>query len=156
MARSIRLWVLVLQVLLAAPALAQRAGYPADEFTARRKALADGLGRAGIVLVMGKTMPAPVGRFVQDNDFYYLTGNGDLNSAMLMNAATGASALFVPRQDASEQRSDGGNWLLETDAARKRGFDSVQSIDMLPEVMARWREQADRRRSGCGCPNRTR
>lgn len=134
------LWCLMAAaVSMTLPVWAERTGYPAEEFIARRKALAERLGRSGIVLIFGKTMPPPVGRFVQDNDFYYLTGNRDLNSAMLMDAATGASVMFVPRQDASELRADGPNWLLDTAMAREWGFDSVQSIDMLPETMARWR-----------------
>ncbi len=126
-------------LLVSSPAAANRRGYPPEEFIARRKALAEKLGGRGIVLLMGKTMPAVVGRFVQDNDFYYFTGNEDLNAALLMNAATGATTLFLPRQDASELRSDGPNWLSDADAPKKWGFDAIQGIDMLTETMARWR-----------------
>jgi Xaa-Pro aminopeptidase len=121
------------------PALAERLGYPPEEFAARRKALASRLEGEGLLLLTGKTMPAVVGRFHQDNDFYYFTGNEDLNASLLMDVATGASTLFLPRQDASELRSDGPNWLLQADAAKVRGFDSIQPLDMLTEVLARRR-----------------
>jgi Xaa-Pro aminopeptidase len=120
-------------------ASAERLGYPPEEFVARRAALAERLERKGIILLMGKTMPAVVGRFVQDNDFYYFTGNQDVNAAMLMDAAAGHAVLFLPRQDASELRSDGPNWLLDPEAAKRWGFESIQPLDMLAEIMARWR-----------------
>jgi len=136
-------WCVVAAVLFISPVLAERMGYPAEEFIARRKALAERLGHRGVVLVFGKTMPASVGRFRQDNDFYYLTGNQDLNAALLMDASTGRAVLFLPRQDASEVRSDGPNWLQDGTDARVWGFDSLQPLDMLPEVMARWRRNME-------------
>ena len=121
------------------PAAAERLGYPPGEFVARRKALAARLG-AGLVLLTGKTLPNTATRFHQDNDFYYLTGNEDLNAVLVMDAATAEAHLFLPRQGDREIRSDGANWLTEGAAAAARmGFASIQPLDMAPEFLARRR-----------------
>ena len=38
----------------------------------------------GTLLMFGGTSPIPGGRFRQDNDFYYLTGNESFNGALVM------------------------------------------------------------------------
>src|SRR4030095_2306488 len=93
---------------------AESTGYPPEEFTARRKALASALGE-GTVVLFGKTMPAVGVRFRQDNDFYYFTGNEDLNAVFVMDAASAASWLFLPAQSTGEVRMDGKNWLTSSD-----------------------------------------
>ena len=60
---------------------AQRLGYSAEEFTARRQALAKAIG-SGTVLLAGRTLPLSGIRFRQDNDFFYLTGNEDTNAVL--------------------------------------------------------------------------
>ena len=82
---------------------AERTGYPAEEFTARRKALASALGD-GTVVLFGKTMPAVSVRFRQDNDFYYFTGNEDLNAVFVMDAET-ADSLALPAAHKTPARS---------------------------------------------------
>jgi Xaa-Pro aminopeptidase len=116
---------------------AERTGYPAEEFTARRKALAAALGQ-GTVVLFGKTLPAVSVRFRQDNDFYYFTGNEDLNAVFVMDAATAASWLFLPAQSAGEIRSDGKNWLSSTEA-KTRGFEEILPLTELNEFLARRR-----------------
>src|SRR4051812_17363600 len=64
---------------------AERPGYAAAEFTTRRAALTTALGHEGIALLFGQTMTPAGIRFRQDNDFYYLTGNEDLNAVLLMD-----------------------------------------------------------------------
>jgi Xaa-Pro aminopeptidase len=117
---------------------AQRTGYPSEEFTARRQALVRRLGE-GTVLLFGNTMPTPGVRFRQDNDFYYFTGNEDLNAALVIDAADGASHLFLPKQGASEIRALGPNWLEDPEAAKKNGFGSIQPLSALNEFLARRR-----------------
>ena len=107
------LLVLLLDVALDA----ERLGYPPEEFTARRQALSARLGE-GLVVMFGKTMPALGVRSRQDNDFFYLTGNEDLNAVLVMEAATAGPHLFLPKQNASEIRSDGPNWLESPDMAK--------------------------------------
>ena len=104
---------------------AERTGYPPEEFIARRKALAPALGQ-GTVLMFGNTMPLIGMRFRQDNDFYYLTGNDDVNAVLVMDAATADAWLFLPAQSAGEIRSDGKNWLTRR-ATRPRRGDSPAS-----------------------------
>lgn len=128
--------VLVWLAALAGPALAQRSGYPPEEFAARRQALAARL-ESGLVLLVGKTLPASPGRFRQDNDFYYFTGRQDLNAVMVMDAATGETHLFLPALNPSELRSEGPNLLSDPDAATRWGFASVQPLDLVSEFLAR-------------------
>ena len=129
----------LLLVTMASPVAAERLGYPPEEFVARRKALAARLGE-GLVLIVGKTLPNTATRFHQDNDFYYLTGNEDLNAVLVMDAATAEAHLFLPRQGDREIRADGKNWLTQgADAAARWGFASIQALDTAPEFLARKR-----------------
>jgi Xaa-Pro aminopeptidase len=115
---------------------AERLGYPPAEFAGRRQALAKALGRGTLVL-FGRTEPQAGIRFRQDNDFYYLTGNEDLNAAMALDAATGAATLYLPRQTAGEIRADGKNWLTDEEAGKPWGFAAIRPLDELPIVFAR-------------------
>jgi Xaa-Pro aminopeptidase len=117
---------------------AERLGYPPEEFAARRVSLSKALGE-GTVLLFASTMPSNGIRFRQDNDFYYFTGNEDLNGVLLLDAATGEAHLFLPPQSEAEIRSDGRNWLGQTDAAARWKFTSVQPLALLNEVLARRR-----------------
>ena len=128
---------------------AQRLGFSAEEFTARRLALAKTIG-SGTVLLAGRTLPLNGIRFKQDNDFYYLTGNEDTNAVLAIDAPSGDSWLFLPPQNASEVRSDGKNWLTMGDQAKPRGFTTIAPITELAEFLAR------RRAGGAGRPLYTR
>jgi Xaa-Pro aminopeptidase len=125
-------------VLVSSAPHAERMGYAPEEFSARRARLAEALQR-GTVVMFGATAASPGVRFRQDNDFFYLTGNEALNAALVMDAATGESHLFMPKLSASEIRYEGGNWLEERDAARKYGFASIQPLQSMPEFLARRR-----------------
>ena len=130
-------WALLLAG--AAPARGERLGYPPEEFVARRKALAAKL-QDGHVLLLGKTLPNIATRNHQDNDFYYFSGNEDLNAVLIMDNKTGEAHLFLPRQSEREKMSDGPNWLADADAQAKRfGFETIQPIDMAAEFLARRR-----------------
>jgi Xaa-Pro aminopeptidase len=119
---------------------AERFGYPPEEFTARRARLAATL-RAqvpeGTVVLFGSTTATPGLRFRQDHDFYYLTGNESLNAVFVMDVATGASHLFLPRLTRTQVQFDGGNWLNESDAKTKYGFASIEPLTALKEFMSR-------------------
>ncbi len=129
-------------LLASVPGTAERLGYPASEFIARRKALSQALG-SGTVLMFGSTMPLNGIRFRQDNDFYYLTGNADVNAVLVMDAATTDAWLFLPEQGAREIRSDGKNWLSQGDQAKAWGFAGIQPLTELTEFL-------ERRRGGFG------
>ena len=137
MTKTLAMIVLALGLCTAIPS-AERMGYPAEEFTARRQKLAKAVG-SGTVLMFGATSHIPGTRFRQDNDFFYLTGNESMNAALVMDAATSASYLFLPKLTAREIRYEGGNWLEEGDAARKRGFSAVLPLAELHEFLARRR-----------------
>ena len=89
--------LLTLLVLISASGTAERLGYPASEFTARRKALAQSLG-SGLVLLCGRTIPPAGIRFRQDNDFYYLTGSEDVNAVLVMDADVLCSTAMLRRR----------------------------------------------------------
>jgi len=138
----LRFTLIVLAVTIAsALPRAERMGYPPEEFVARRQALAKVLQR-GTLVMFGGTSPIPGVRFRQDNDFYYLTGNESFSGVLVMDVASGASHLFLPKLSATEIRYEGGNWLDETDAAKKYGFASIQPLTSLHEFLARRRAVA--------------
>jgi Xaa-Pro aminopeptidase len=117
---------------------AERMGYPPEEFAVRRAKLAKALQR-GTLVMFGATGASPGVRFRQDNDFFYLTGNEALNAALVMDAATGESHLFLPKLSATEIRYEGGNWLEEADAAHTYGFTTIQPLHGMHEFLARRR-----------------
>lgn len=117
---------------------AERMGYSPSEFSARRQRLASAL-ETGTLVLFGATAPTPGLRFRQDHDFYYLTGNESLNAALVVDVATGASTLFLPRLSASQIRYEGGNWLDEPGAAKRYAFQSIQPLSELHEFLARRR-----------------
>jgi Xaa-Pro aminopeptidase len=138
----IRLTMLVVATMVATafPA-AERIGYPPEEFAARRQQLAKVLQR-GTLVMFGATGPTAGVRFRQDNDFYYLTGNESMNSALVMDLPSGASYLFLPRLTERQTRYEGGNWLDEAGAAKKFGFVSILPLTSLHEFLARSRSSA--------------
>jgi Xaa-Pro aminopeptidase len=118
-------------------ARAQRVEYPPEEFEARRQALCESLGREGHILMFGKTiMPAGV-RFRQDNDFFYFTGNADLNAILFMDAATCDATLFLPAQTEREASRDGWNMLYQEGVWEAHGFTAVHPLTHLQEFLAR-------------------
>ena len=129
---------LALALLWPSVPAAERMGYPPAEFTARRDKLAQAVER-GLVVMFGATQPAPGLRFRQDNDFFYLTGNESLNGVLVIDAATRASHLFLPKLTPTQVRYEGGNWLDERDAAKAHGFTSIQPITALGEFLGRRR-----------------
>ena len=132
--RALAVPALLAAVWTSSPA-AERMGYPAEEFAARRQRLAAVLQR-GTLVMFGATSPTPGLRSRQDNDFFYLTGSESLNAALVMNAATGDEHLFMPKLSAGEIRYEGPNWMEEPDAARTYGFASIQPVQMLHEFLA--------------------
>jgi Xaa-Pro aminopeptidase len=136
--RAATVILLLLAVAWSSAPSAERMGYPPGEFAARRERLAKVLQR-GTVVMFGATAASPGVRFRQDNDFFYLTGNESLNAALVMDAATGESHLFLPRLSATEIRYEGGNWLEEANAAQKYGFTTVQPLQGMHEFLARRR-----------------
>ena len=138
--KLLRLSLIVAVLVLSSVSLprAERFGYPAEEFSARRQQLAKSLER-GTLVMFGASGALPGLRFRQDNDFFYLTGSEAVNAVLVMDAPGGQSHLFMPRLSEAEVRYEGGNWLAETDAARKHGFTTIQPLTALQEFLARRR-----------------
>lgn len=132
--------VVVAAIGWASPLLAQRYEYPPEEFVARRHALCERLGEEGTVLLFGKTMPAVGVRFRQDNDFFYLTGNEDLNAAAAIDLSDCSAYLFLVTQTEREASRDGWNWLYQEGIAEARGFAAIHPLSYLEEFLARRRE----------------
>ena len=130
--------LLVALVLIGSSASAERMGYPPGEFAARREKLAQAV-QKGLIVMFGATEATPGLRFRQDNDFFYLTGNEALNGVLVIDAATKASHLFLPKLTAVQIRYEGGNWLDEPDAAKAHAFSSIQPISALGEFLGRRR-----------------
>ncbi len=134
----------IAMVLLCLPFLvseseAQRVTYPPEEFANRRQALCESVGHQDLILMFGKTeVPAGV-RFRQDNDFYYLTGNENLNAILALNAANCEAILFLPAQTEREASRDGWNLLYQEGAAEAHGFSAVHPLTYLHEFLARSR-----------------
>ena len=137
--------VLVLALLCPSTSGAERMGYPPAEFAARRDKLAEAVQR-GLIVMFGATEGTPGVRFRQDNDFFYLTGNESLNGVLVIDAATKASHLFLPKLTPVQVRYEGGNWLDESDAAKAHAFASIQSIAALGEFLGRRRGVSGRPR----------
>jgi Xaa-Pro aminopeptidase len=110
-------------------------GYPPGEFAARRDKLAQAA-QTGLIVMFGATEATPGLRFRQDNDFFYLTGNEALNGVLVIDAATKASHLFLPKLTPTQIRYEGGNWLDEPDAAKTHAFNSIRPITALGEFLA--------------------
>jgi Xaa-Pro aminopeptidase len=134
--RAATVVLLLLAIAWSSAPGAERMGYAPGEFVARRERLARVLKR-GTLVMFGAPGASPGVRFRQDNDFFYLTGNESLNAALVMDAATGESHLFLPKLSATEIRYEGGNWLEEPDAARLYGFTTIQPLQGMYEFLAR-------------------
>ena len=131
--------LLGLVLLPVTQASAQKIEYQPEEFAARRQALCTSLGNQGMVLMFGKAVvPAGI-RFRQDNDFYYLTGNEDLNAILFMDAASCDATLFLPAQTEREASRDGWNLLYQEGGAEAHGYAAVHPLTHLQEFLARKR-----------------
>src|SRR5690348_6846741 len=133
-----RFVLVLLLAFVASPVFAERMGYPPTEFAARREKLAQAVEK-GLIVMFGATSASPGVRFRQDNDFFYLTGNESLNAVLVMDAANGDSHLFLPKLTATQIRYEGSNWLEEPNAAGAHGFRTIQTLQALPEFLARRR-----------------
>ena len=91
----------------------------------------------GAIVLFGRSEPQAGIRFRQDNDFYYFTGNEDLNAAVVISAPGGAATLYLPHQRAGDIRAMGKNWLEDPEAGKAWGFAAIRPADELPLVLSR-------------------
>ena len=128
-----------LAATLNGPAMAQRVTYPPEEFAERRQEICDAIEEPATVVLFSSTRFLVGLRFRQDNDFFYLTGNEDMNAALAIDAESCDAWLFLVTQTEREASRDGWNWLYEEGAAEKRGFKEVRPISYFDEFLARRR-----------------
>jgi len=126
--------LLALFVLLSAGPLA--AQISADEYAARRNALAREVG-SGLVFGVGNTEPPQdYLSFFQNSPFRYLTGFTEPNAALLMLVRDGSvegEMLFVNPRDAAQETWEG--YRLGPDGARERTGIPGRSVDELASAM---------------------
>lgn len=71
----------------------------ASEFSERRAAVMDSIGRSAIAVIQGA--PSPMG-FIpirQNNEFYYLSGIVSPHAYMILDGSTGRTTLFLNDRD---------------------------------------------------------
>lgn len=119
-----------------APLVAQRIGYPQEEFINRRERLISQV-QEGLIILFGEPAPQPGQHFRQDNDFFYFTGVEDPNAVVVMIPRTKKSYLFLPRQTEREAMFEGPNLLHDPQAKRKYGYEAIYPVSYLDEFLAR-------------------
>lgn len=106
--------------------------FPAEEFVARRSAIASAIGSDAVALLQGAPSPPGYTRFRQSNEFFYLTGIESPHAYLLIEPA-GRSTLYLRRRDTRREASEGK--LLSADDAelvkRYTGVDAVRPVDEL-------------------------
>ncbi len=133
---------LALSVILpfaAEAAFGQRVTYPPEEFRERRAEVCAAIDEPATVILFSSTRFLVGVRFRQDNDFFYLTGNEDMNAAVVIDAESCDAWLFLVTQTEREASRDGWNWLYEEGAAEEWGFAEIRPITYLQEFLARRR-----------------
>ncbi len=126
----------LLLALAAGPLAAQRVGFSKDEFLRRRQALRD-RAKDGIIVLFGLDVPPEGTAPRQDNDFFYLCGVEDLGAILTLNARTGETNLFLPRQSPREEMISGANLLKDESAKDRLGLSSLNDLGYFDEYLAR-------------------
>ncbi|MDX1645234.1 MAG: Xaa-Pro peptidase family protein [Thermoanaerobaculia bacterium] len=133
------LLIVLASVLVPTFARAERFAYPPEEFVERRTELCDAIDEPATVVLFSSTRFLTGLRFRQDHDFYYLTGNEDLNGALALDTESCDAWLFLPSQTVREASRDGWNWLYREDAAKRWGFEEIRPMTYFDEFLARRR-----------------
>jgi Xaa-Pro aminopeptidase len=135
--RARRLWGGILLLALAAgPLAAERVGFSRDEFLRRRQALRERT-REGLIVLFGRDVPPEGAPSRQDNDFFYLCGVEDLGAILTIDARSGETSLFLPRQSAREEMISGPNLLADKSAPSRLGLAGVHDLGYFDESLAR-------------------
>ncbi len=127
---------ILLLALAAGPLAAQRVGFSKDEFLRRRQALRERT-KEGIIVLFGRDVPPEGAPSRQDNDFFYLCGVEDLGAILTINARSGETNLFLPRQSAREEMISGPNLLADGKAAARWGLTGLYDLGYFDEYLAR-------------------
>jgi Xaa-Pro aminopeptidase len=126
----------LLFAVVGGPLAAQRTGFSKEEFVRRRQALCERV-KDGLIVFFGEDRP-PAGSIArQDNDFFYLCGVEDLGAVLTLNARTGETNLFLPRQSAREEMVSGANLLKDESAKGRLGLSNLYDVGYFDEYLAR-------------------
>ena len=113
--------------------------FPAEEFVARRSKVAEAIGGGAIAVVQGAPPIKGFEVFRQSNEFYYLSGLAVPGAYMLIDGATRATRLFLPRRDPRLERAEGPTLSSEDGDVVKAltGASEVYPVEALSEQLAR-------------------
>jgi Xaa-Pro aminopeptidase len=122
---------------------ARRAGLGAAFHSGRRARLVEELRRetpAGLVLLRGLPEQRDYARFSQDKTFWYLTGVESPNAALLIDLASGASTLFLPKASKTREMWNGEQW--DAGDAWVSEVTGVADVRPNPELLTLLEERA--------------
>ena len=105
-------------------------------FAARRASLMKKIERGAAVLQGAPETRAYV-PFRQSNDFYYLTGVEVPDAAVLIDAASHRSILFLPPRNRQTERWEGPRLFAGEEARKATEFDEVMDVGRLGEEIDR-------------------
>ena len=157
LARSIALACPIL-LAIAPPSTARQeptaSGLPVAEYAERRRALLDGLGGEGIVVIRGaEPMAEDYFRFRQRNDFMYLTGIEQPDALLLLvpegidPEGRARSVVFLPPRNPFAERWSGPQVVPGEETARAFGLDeALPTADFegrLAEALGRDADEGD-------------
>ena len=113
--------------------------FQATDFTGRRRAILDAIGKNAIALVPGGPKESTHGLFRQTNDFYYLCGVETPHSYLLMDGRNGMSTLYLPHQSVESGDREGVLASAENPevAIEISGVDSVHGIEFLAGALGK-------------------
>jgi len=101
----------------------------------RRSALAEALDGKGIVVVRGAADTRNYLEFRQSNDFWYLTGVETPGAALVLDAKSGKSSLFLPPRNPSHESVEGPDLHPGEEAERITGFEQTRSTAELEAAL---------------------
>ncbi len=120
----------------------------ADFHRGRRKALMEALG-SGIILLRGGVTPASNTPFVQEHNFFYLTGVRDPGCELLLIPETGEEILFVPPYNRFKARWEGESVRAGKAGEKKTGIAKVMASTTMQKGSS-WFKEGEAALERCG------
>lgn len=158
------MWSIFLTSLLSVSPLLQESQISSNEFAERRAALAREI-QTGLFFIEGEKEQVLDLRFLQDDDFYYLTGVDAQDAAFLLVADKGKieeEILFLPAYNKDWERWNGTRLSPGEDAEKLTGIrktaDNKKIKEFLDERLPKGRrvycfsQESKRRKKGSSAP----